>query len=81
MSRPKSILRIELEEFYKNNNKILKDIKYENKQQKNKILTLIYSMRRRGVLDFERIIIDKKIDVRGTNQKAGTITIVKKREC
>ena len=38
----------------------------------------MYSMKRRKALDFDKIVIDKKIDVRGTDEKVGTITMVKK---
>ena len=38
----------------------------------------MYSMKRRKALDFDKIVIDKQIDVRGTDEKVGTITMVKK---
>ena len=74
---PKSKLRKELEDFYNSDKKTI-TYNYTSRQQRNQILTLMYSMKRRKALDFDKIVIDKKIDVRGTDEKVGTITMVKK---
>lgn len=77
VGRPKSKLRKELEDFYNSDKKTI-TYNYTSRQQKNQILTLMYSMKRRKALDFDKIVIDKKIDIRGTDEKVGTITMVKK---
>ena len=77
VGRPKSKLRNDLEDFYNSDKKTI-TYNYTSRQQKNQILTLMYSMKRRKALDFDKIVIDKKIDIRGTDEKVGTITMVKK---
>ncbi len=77
--RPKSVLRQDLESFYNSDRKTI-SYKYTSKQQKNQILTLIYSMRSRNGFTFDKIVIDKIVDNRGTDEKIGTITVVKKEQ-